>query len=92
MTTTQTPETQRYSLHASLDAIASAARYVEREWGEYGYSVVEVSGGPTFKSAILQICHSDGSRFFVGSDRYGNCAYAETLDALHVTMSARDDD
>lgn len=81
-------ETIRYRLHASVDAIACAARYVERGWGEYGYSITEVTGGPTFKSAIVHVAHSDGSRFFVGSDRWGTCSWAETLDLLYAAMSA----
>jgi len=56
----------------TLEAIRSAAGHVAREWGEYGYRVERAEQGPTRGAATLHIVHSDGSRFSVTADAYGN--------------------
>ncbi len=59
---------------ASLEALMSAAGFVSRTWGDYGYSVEMVARGVDGLGSVrLGICHADGSRFTVASDRYGNC-------------------
>ena len=51
---------------ATLEAVSAVAAYVRREWGDYGYTLRQASSG------LFQVQCSDGSRFLVGSDRYGN--------------------
>jgi hypothetical protein len=51
---------------ATLDAVAAVVAYVGREWGDYGYRLSQAGGG------VFQVRHTDGSRFLVGSDAYGN--------------------
>jgi hypothetical protein len=60
---------------APLDAYMSAGAYLRKEWGDYGYSIgVELAG----IGAYLFTCrHSDGSEFFLLSDRYGNVTRAQ---------------
>ncbi len=54
----------------ALDVIGAAAGFVRANWGDYGYAIGTLDGyggGGTFR-----VTHSDGSRFNVISDRYGN--------------------
>jgi hypothetical protein len=59
-------------VNASLDALSAAAGFVARTWGEYGYRVERVAAGSVWGGVRLGIACSDGSRFTVESDRYGN--------------------
>lgn len=57
---------------AGLDCISGAVGFLRKEWGEYGYHMsIEASG---LYSALFGVRHSDGSEFYILSDRYG-CAY-----------------
>lgn len=51
---------------SSLDAVACAARFVEREWGEHGYRIGVES------TNVFRVRCSDGSEFRVVADRWGN--------------------
>ena len=55
-----------------LDAIIAAAARVQREWGDYGYSVERAEHGPSWGACTLHVVCSDGGRFTVAADRYGN--------------------
>lgn len=75
-------------LYADPEALASAARFVQREWGETGYSVLDVQPGDRRGSVMLHVRHYDGSEFYVYSDRYGSSlAHGETLDELASKLS-----
>lgn len=56
------------------DAIAAAASRVSREWGDTGYRIEKISQIPSEHSnaAVMHVVHSDGSRFTVAADRWGN--------------------
>lgn len=54
------------------EVLSSAARFVQSEWGDVGYSmgaVRHLAG----RLGLFVVRHgADGSRFFVGADRQGN--------------------
>jgi hypothetical protein len=53
----------------TTEQMVSAARTVEREWGECGYRIgVEVS---FFSVAVFEVRAGDGSEFHLAADRYG---------------------
>jgi hypothetical protein len=57
--------------HGTLDAISGAIGAVRKHWGDYGYRVgIAVSNYAG--SIIVEVVHSDGSRFNLKSDRFGN--------------------
>lgn len=60
-----------FTLSASPDAMQCVAGRLGREWGDYGYTI-EGADSPIFGGARLFVRHSDGSRFMVAVDRWGN--------------------
>jgi hypothetical protein len=66
------------------EALASAARHVQREYGETGYSVAVEAGG--FGAVVLRARASDGSEFRVWADRYGNARTLPDIDDLAEAM------
>lgn len=65
---------------APLDAFYGAAGYLAREWGDYGYRIGYVGQyGIPGKPHLFACCHSDGSRFWIVADRYGNAEQHEPV-------------
>lgn len=60
---------QAADMGSTLEAAASVARFVQREWGDYGYRIW--IAGTSTGGAIARVRHSDGSTFYVASDRFG---------------------
>jgi hypothetical protein len=61
-------------------AVQSAAGFLAREWGEERYSIgggrrLSVSGQSLF---AFECGHSDGSRWFLVTDRWGNVSSGDT--------------
>ena len=54
------------------DQLASAGSYISHEWGDYGYRI-EAIESRTSAVAVFSVCASDGSRFAIAADRWGNC-------------------
>jgi len=82
---TATEKSYRSVPMADVGAIASAARYVEGGWGDR-YSM-GLAGSRVWKDRmywLFQVRASDGSRFLVGSDRYGNCLAPEHIPDYHA--------
>jgi len=59
------------------DQMASAGSYISHEWGDYGYSIEGVES-PSRRVSVFRVVASDGSRFVVVADRYGNCRHFDT--------------
>lgn len=58
-----------------VDAYMAAGGYLSRNWGDHGYRIGYVGQYGTETHPYLFSCsHSDGSRFFLVSDRWGNVA------------------
>ena len=64
-------------LSITPDQLASAGGYIAHEWGDYGYRIEQIES-PTHRVSLFHVCASDGSRFIVGCDRYGNCRYTDS--------------
>lgn len=62
-------------------AMAEAARYVEREYGETGYAIATEAASGTGKG-VFRVSHFDGSEFRIMADRYGNVWRLPDLDDL----------
>ncbi len=68
------------------EAVASAARYVLREYGDTGYTMAVEAGG--FGAVVFRCRASDGSEFRVYGDRYGEARTLPELDDLAEAMAA----
>jgi hypothetical protein len=53
------------------DQMASAGSYISREWGDYGYRIENVES-PTHAVSVFHVVASDGGRFVVAVDKWGN--------------------
>lgn len=51
---------------ATLEAVSGVVWAVRNYWGDHGYTLHHVGGG------VFQVQHTDGSRFYLKGDRYGN--------------------
>jgi len=58
-------------LSITPDQMAAAGSYISREWGDHGYRI-EAIESPTFRVSLFHVCASDGARFVVGVDKWGN--------------------
>lgn len=58
---------------APLDAIAGAKAKLSNDWGDYGYRMgYEGQTGTTDRPYLFACTCSDGSYFYIASDRWGN--------------------
>jgi hypothetical protein len=64
-------------LSITPDQMAAAGSYIARSWGDFGYSIEKIES-PTNRVSLFHVVASDGSRFIVAADRYGNCRYADS--------------
>ncbi len=58
-------------LSITPDQLASAGGHISRTWGDYGYRIEAVES-PTHMVSLFHVCASDGSRFVVAVDKWGN--------------------
>ena len=58
-------------LSISPDQMSAAGSYIAHEWGDYGYRI-EAIESPTHAVSLFHVCASDGSRFIVAADKWGN--------------------
>jgi hypothetical protein len=63
-------------LSITPDQLSSAGSYIAREWGDHGY-VVENITAPIRLVTLFHVRASDGSRFVVAVDCWGNCRDVE---------------
>ncbi len=64
-------------LSITPDQLASAGSYISHEWGDYGYRIEGIES-PSVRVSVFRVCASDGSRFSVLADRYGNTRHLDT--------------
>lgn len=60
------------------DQLASAGSYIARGWGDWGYRIEEIETPALGRVSLFHVVASDGSRFTVLADRWGNCRHADT--------------
>jgi hypothetical protein len=73
-------------LNITPDQLGSAGSYIAREWGDYGYRIEDIES-PTRAVSLFHVCASDGSRFTVAVDKWGNARYQDTHE--HTASDAR---
>ncbi len=67
------------------EAVAAAARYIGREYGETGYTMALEAGG--FGAVVFRVrCSVDGGEFRVWADRHGNARTLPEIDDLAEAM------
>lgn len=59
-------------LHITPDQLSAAGGYIARTWGDHGYTVEEITS-PSWLVSLFHVRMTDGSRFVVACDRWGNC-------------------
>ena len=58
------------------DQLSAAGSYISREWGDYGYRIEGIETH-TRAVTVFRVVASDGGRFSVLADKWGNCRYLE---------------
>ena len=83
----ETPSEDRWLPFVSPDTMATAGRYLAREWGEHGYRLA-VEAVDSAGVAVFMATSSDGGRWRFMVDRWGNVAdlpdrrtYADAVNA-----------
>lgn len=74
----------------TTDQMASAASYISRNWGDYGYRITGIRS-ETHVVACFEVRSSDGSTFTVLADKWGNCremAAEDDMQTLIMEMHA----
>ena len=64
-------------LSITPDQLSAAGSFISHEWGDYGYRI-EAIESPSVRVSVFRVCASDGSRFSVLADRYGNTRHLDT--------------
>ena len=78
----------------TADQMSSAAGYLTREWGDYGYRFEGIETRPHAVSVFRVVC-SDGGRFSIIADKWGNTRHLDThnsddgLDVIVAEMHAK---
>ena len=76
-------------LSIAPDQLATMGSYVAREWGDYGYRFENIESPTSYVSVGHVVC-SDGGRFFVAVDRWGNCRHADSEQGWHEIVAELD--
>ena len=58
-------------VNVGIEQVMAAASYIQREWGDYGYRIEAVES-PTRAVSLFHVVASDGGRFIVAADKWGN--------------------
>ena len=65
------------SMSITADQMSSAASYLIRNWGDYGYRFEGIETR-TFAVSVFRIVCSDGGRFSIVADKWGNTRHLDT--------------
>ncbi len=81
-------------MSVTADQMSSAAGYLVRNWGDYGYRF-EAIETRTYAVSVFRVVCSDGGRFSIVADKWGNTSHLDThnsdagLDELVSEMHAK---
>lgn len=64
-------------MSVTADQLSSAAGYLVRNWGDYGYRFEGIES-PSGAVSVFRVVCSDGGRFSIVADKWGNCAHLDT--------------
>ena len=71
------------TLSITPDQLCSVGGFISREWGDDGYRI-EYIESPKWTVSLFHVCASDGARFVVAADRWGNCRFAAESDGYET--------
>ena len=72
-------------MSVTADQMSSAAGYLVKNWGDYGYRFEGIETR-TCAVSVFRVAVSDGGRFSIVADKWGNTAHLDTHssdDGLH---------
>ena len=64
-------------MSVTADQLSSAAGHLRDNWGDYGYRFEGIET-LTYAVSVFRVCASDGSRFAILADKWGNTAHLDT--------------
>ena len=64
-------------MSVTADQMSSAASYLIRNWGDYGYRFEGIETR-TFAVSVFRVVCSDGGRFSIVADKWGNTSHLDT--------------
>jgi hypothetical protein len=71
----------------SCDSLWAAASYVAKEYGDHGYRI-GLADTILGRVSVFEVAHSDGSRFNIAADRWGNVrTLSDDLDAATAELT-----
>jgi hypothetical protein len=83
------PAVGTHALSITPDQLASAGSYITHEWGGYGYRIERIES-PTRRVSLFHVVASDGSRFIVAADCWGNCSVTDEKQDWQVLVVEMD--
>ena len=85
-------------MSVTADQLSSAAGYLTRNWGACAYRFEGIES-PTHAVSVFRVVASDGGRFAIVADKWGNCSHfdthngdaglAEVIREMHVKAVAK---
>lgn len=63
-------------MSVTADQMSSAAGYLVKNWGDYGYRFEGIESR-SFAVSVFRVVCSDGSRFVIVADKWGNARHLE---------------
>jgi hypothetical protein len=64
-------------MSVTADQMSSAAGYLVKNWGDYGYRFEGIETR-THAVSVFRVCCSDGGRFCIVADKWGNAQHLDT--------------
>jgi hypothetical protein len=64
-------------MSVTADQMSSAAGYLVKNWGDYGYRFEGIETR-THAVSVFRAVASDGGRFAIVADKWGNCQHHDT--------------
>jgi hypothetical protein len=64
-------------MSVTADQMHAAAGYLTSNWGDYGYRFEGIETR-THAVSVFRVCYSDGGRFSIVADKWGNTRHLDT--------------
>ena len=64
-------------MSVTADQMSSAVGYLVKNWGDYGYRFEGIES-PSFAVSVFRVVCSDGGRFAIVADKWGNARHLDT--------------
>lgn len=64
-------------MSVTADQMSSAAGYLVQNWGDYGFRFEGIET-PTYAVSVFRVVCSDGGRFSIVADKWGNTSHLDT--------------